>query len=355
MILPAAIAEADLEREFAELEALPSREGSLLHAVRCAALAPSSHNSQPWLFRLGEQHIDLWADRSRALPVVDPFDRELVISCGAALLHVRIALQRLGWRVQLDALPDPHTPDHLARVVVEGREEPGAETRILYDAIPRRHTNRNPFEPRGVHPALVAELVRCANSEGSWLAPLEAQSKFEAAQLIAEADRRQFRDPHFRRELAAWMSSEHAQRRDGLPGSALGLGPIEAALAPLILRTFRWKDEERAAGDRELALGSPLLVVLGTWHEEPAEWLAAGQALEHLLLAAHAAGLEASFLNQPVEVSNFRHRLRELAGYAGFAQLVLRMGYGPPACATPRRRLEELLLPASHELESRLP
>jgi hypothetical protein len=286
---------------------------------------------------------------------VDPFDRELVIACGAALFHLRIALQRLGWRVQVDVLPDPHAPDHLARVALEAREPASSETQILYDSIPRRHTNRNPFEERRVQPSLVAEFVRCANREGAWLAPLEGPSKLEAALLIAEADRQQFRDPHFRRELAAWMSSAHGQRRDGLPGSVLGLGPIESALAPLFLRTFRWKDEERAARDRELALGSPLLLALGTWHEEPAEWLAAGQALQHVLLAATAARLEASFLNQPVEVSNFRHRLRGLAGYAGFVQLVLRLGYGPPARSTPRRRLDELLLPAEETLALRLP
>jgi len=322
-----AIARESLEREFAELEDGQDIQGSLLHAVRCASLAPSSNNRQPWLFGLGGAHVDLWADRSRALPVVDPFDRELVIACGAALFHLRIALQRLGWRVQVDLLPDPHSPDHLARVELEARESPSAETRILYESIPRRHTNWNPFEERRVHPALVGELVRCANSEGVWLAPLEGQAKLEAAQLIAEADRRQLRDPHFRRELAAWMSNGRSQRRDGLPGSILDSGPLP----------------------------SPLLLTLGTWHEEPAEWLAAGQALEHVLLAATAANLQASFLNQPVEVSEFRHRLRGLAGWPGFAQLVLRLGYGPPAPASPRRGLDELLLPADETLAPRLP
>ncbi len=339
--------EDELREEFLELQTRPSIARELEHAVRCATLAPSSHNSQPWLFQLGEKHVDLWADRSRALPVVDPFDRELVISCGAALFHLRIALQRLGWRVQVDLLPDSHAPDHLARVTLEERESPSTETRLLYDCIPRRHTNRGPFEPRAVHPSLVLELMQCATREGVWLESLDAQAKLVAAHLISEADRRQFRDPHFRRELAAWMSTGLHGRQDGMPGSALGLGPVESTLAPMILRTFRWKDEERASHDEELALGSPLLLVLGTWHEEPAEWLAAGQALEHVLLASCAAGLDASFLNQAVEVSNFRHRLRELAGRSGFAQLVLRLGYGTPAPPTPRRRLQDVLLTSS--------
>jgi hypothetical protein len=207
--------------------------------------------------------------------------------------------------------------------VLEGRAEPSAETRILYGSIARRRTNRNSFGPRPLHPALVAELGRCASEEGAWFAPLEAQSKLEAAQLIAEADRRQLRDPHFRRELAAWTSADQG--------------------------------EPRPAHDRELALGSPLLLALGTWHEEPAEWLAVGQALEHVLLAATAADVSASFLNQPVEVSSFRHRLRVLAGFPGFVQIVLRLGYGPATAPTPRRRLEELLLPVEEAFAPRLP
>src|SRR5687767_3698769 len=69
----------------------------LRDAVRSAVRAPSSHNTQPWLFRLrGDDVLELYADRSRALPVVDPRDRELTISCGAALFHVRAALRAAG-------------------------------------------------------------------------------------------------------------------------------------------------------------------------------------------------------------------------------------------------------------------
>jgi hypothetical protein len=50
--------------------------------VSAAVRAPSSHNTQPSWFRCAGETIELYADRSRALPVNDPFDRELTISCG---------------------------------------------------------------------------------------------------------------------------------------------------------------------------------------------------------------------------------------------------------------------------------
>ncbi|MEO1398336.1 MAG: nitroreductase family protein, partial [Pseudomonadota bacterium] len=59
--------------------------------LRYAILAPSGHNTQPWRFRLLEDHLVVLADRTRALPVVDPYDRELTISCGAAIGHFEVA------------------------------------------------------------------------------------------------------------------------------------------------------------------------------------------------------------------------------------------------------------------------
>ncbi len=73
----------------------PTRD-QLRAAVAWAVLAPSSHNSQPWLFDVRPDHVDVLADRSRALPVVDPDDRELTISVGAAVYMLGIALQRFG-------------------------------------------------------------------------------------------------------------------------------------------------------------------------------------------------------------------------------------------------------------------
>jgi nitroreductase len=70
--------------------------------LRYAILAPSGHNTQPWLFMITGDGIELYADRSRALPVVDPDDRELIISCGAALATLQIAMRHFGHPAALD-------------------------------------------------------------------------------------------------------------------------------------------------------------------------------------------------------------------------------------------------------------
>ncbi|HEU5260844.1 MAG TPA: nitroreductase family protein [Gemmatimonadales bacterium] len=328
-----------------ELFAARSRTPAQLFAVlEYAVLAPSSHNTQPWRFRVTTDALELFADRARALPAVDPCDRELVMSCGAALFHARIALRRFGFRDDVELFPDPAHQDFLARVRPAEPYEPSDEERALFDAIPRRHTYRFAFESRPIPLQLVAELQEAASQEGAWLRILEGERvRGTVASLIMQGDRIQMADPEIRRELAAWTRPNSSRVTDGIPGNALGFGDLKAAAGPLVLRTFDL-GRGQAARDRDLALASPVLAVLGSFAESPYDWVSTGQALARVLLRARIDGVCASFLNQPIEVPTLRTQLEALTGARRFPQLLLRLGYGKDTAATPRRPLEDVLI-----------
>lgn len=317
----------------------------MVAALRYATLAPSSHNTQPWLFALRDGSVELYADRARGLAMVDPDDRELIMSCGAALFQLRLALAFFGSATSVELVPDPEETDLLARVTITGSHTVSDTERDLFHQIPRRRTNRGPFRQEPVPERLLASLTDAVEHEGAWLVLVsDLEEKAWLADLIASADRRQLADRRFRRELAAWVRPNLSRRRDGIPGAALGLGSLASLGAPLVLRTFD-VGGGRAAKDRELALGSPVLAVLGTRDDATVDLLRGGQALARLLLLARAAGVEASFLNQAVEVDDLRPALERVVKAPGRAQLVLRMGYGAPTPPTPRRELHEVILP----------
>lgn len=312
-------------------------KAAALEFVRAAASAPSAHNTQPWCFEVEAGRIDLWADRTRALPVNDPCDRELTISCGAALFNLRVAIARAGSLPEVVCFPDPREPDLLARVtwVPSAIESPDAE---LYDAVATRRTYRRKFTSDEVRHGVVRALALAAEREGAWLRVVETVSKRHAVSaLVAKGDELQWIDPSWRRELALWM---HPRRR----GDGLSLPDVAVPVAQLVVRTF---DIGHGVGvhDRDLADAAPVLVVLGTLGDEASDWLAAGQALERLLLTGVRHGLQASYLNSPVQVDSLRAKLSHLVDHKGFPQLVLRLGVPsaevPP---TPRRPLEDLLL-----------
>lgn len=147
----------------------------------------------------------------------------------------------------------------------------------------------------------------------------------------------------FRRELAASLVGLTA-RRDRMPAFARELGGLRVppAAVPLVVRTFD-VGKGRAARDRELVEHSGLLAVVATGADDVPGLLAAGQALQRVLLRARAHDVWVSFLNQPIEVDQLRRELADLL-HCDEPQLLLRLGYGPGVQPTPRRRLDEFFV-----------
>jgi len=304
--------------------------------VAQAVLAPSSHNTQPWAWQLREGAVKLFADRTRALPVNDPDDRELTISCGCALMNLRVAAAAAGLACEVTLRPDVHDADCLAGVALQ-HAPPHAADAALFAAVAQRRTYRKRFAARAVPLDVVGILATAAQREGAWLQVLAREAaRKAAAALVAEGDALQWADPRWRRELAAWM---HPRRR----GDGLALPALALPLAHAVVRTF---DMGHGVGakDQQLADESPLLVVIGTAGDRERDWLAAGQALQHVLLVACMQRLQASYLNQPVQVAALRPRLQQLLEHPGHAQLLLRIGYPTEALPpTPRRAVAEVI------------
>ncbi len=303
-----------------------------------ATLAPSSHNTQPWLFRVAGTTLELLADRSRALPVVDPHDRELTISCGAALGILRLAAEALGERIEVTVSPSQEV---LARVAHRGLGVPG-DAAIL-DAIRARRTTRTAFAAEPVPVALMLEADAEAAAAGATLRWMVSDAdRHGLAELVAEGDRAQLADAAFRAELADWMHSRRAASRDGLSAGAFGMPDMMSAVSAMVIRRFDM-GEGQAARDRALAEGSPALAAVTTPADTPSDWLAAGDALARVLVRLGRAGFTASYLNQPVEVPALRARLAEALGTHEAPQLLLRVGRGPALPPSVRRPVGQVL------------
>lgn len=306
--------------------------------VAAAMLAPSSHNTQPWRFRGIPDGVELYADRSRALPINDPNDRELTISCGAALCNLRLAAAQARWSTLVELLPDPSNRDLLARLTLTGRSEPSADDAMLYSALPRRHTWRESFLDRRVDEGEARRLAAAAAHRGTELRWVTSPSRKRLAALVEQADRQQFSDRRWRRELAFWMRSP--RQGDGLP--------VAGAL-PLTRWAVSLLDVGHRIGRRDAVLlqQAPLVAVLSTRSDEPRDWLVAGQALQRVLLTAAAAEILIGFANQPCQVGwLLRQQVAAALGWSGYPQLLLRAGYPSSSpVPTPRRPISDVLLP----------
>ncbi|WP_406632657.1 Acg family FMN-binding oxidoreductase [Amycolatopsis sp. WGS_07] len=299
--------------------------------LRSATLAPSTHNTQPWLFSVGPAGIELYADPDRTLPVADPDRRELLLSCGAALFNLRTAIHATGVHPATMLLPRRSDPDLLA--LVRPRTAAPIDRRLaaLARAIPRRHTNRTPFTATPVPVEAIGALRHAAEVEHAWMPHLDESQLAGLKELVRESHGVQMNDPAFLAEWQRW-TGRGRDDRDGVPYAA---GGEPAADDAWVLRDFG--DGSRAPGAK------PTVVVIGTFADQPIDRLRAGQAMQRVLLTATARGIDASFISQPVEVPAIRARLRDLLGGGLWPQIVLRLGYGTPVAWTPRRALEDVL------------
>jgi hypothetical protein len=313
---------------------------TLRRVVELATRAPSVHNTQPWRWRGGPQSLELYADRSRQLPVGDPDGRNLVISCGVALHHAQVAADALGWSARVTRLPDPDRLDLLARLAL-APATPSRHAGQLIEAMDKRCTDRRRFTSWPVPDERLTHLAAQASSQGARGLPLtDVSERFRAELLINRAIDLQHADRPVMLEQQAWV--DHGTV-DGVPS-----GVLPAPFNVSVRRHSRFTTGlVEDLGDPEIE-GSDGLVVLCAENDDPAAWLTAGEGLGSMWLAANIDGLSVVPISQVVEVAETRAAFRlEVLGGLAHPLVVIRVGWQPISRSqlprTPRRPVSEVL------------
>jgi hypothetical protein len=303
--------------------------------IRAAGLAPSVRNTQPWYFTSSQGVIRLYADPGRRLLEADPAGREMVISCGAALANLSLAMRQLGFAADVRLLPDITRSGLLAEVRWGWYAPPTPYEDLLYRSIPRRHTRRGPFAA-GVPPLLTGELIRLARTERVHLHIIyDLRGQGALAGLVRRAEDAQRARPGMVAERLRWARQPGDSRPDG----------VQARTRPM-----RYDGPEFAVRDVPGGGGAPaapecpddphavgLVALLSTREDRRPGWLLAGQALQRLLLYATARGVDAAFHTQPLELTITRELIREEFTEGLYPQMLLRLGCGGQVTASPRR------------------
>ena len=316
-------------------------------AVGLAVHAPSVQNTQPWQFGHGERDIGVYADASRRLRVADPAGREMMISCGAALFTLRVALRYLGWLPTYQVFPDPAQPGLIARVSWnEERVAPAGYEREMFSAVTARHTHRGGFGPDPLPSGTLALLRTEAAREGTMLRLVAGGEQREALAAAVQAGEHALQlDGARAAEQAQWVVAPGSARRDGVLPTAYPAHPAHTE------PDFPGRDFARGRG-WGLAAPAPaeerfpgVVCLLTTSANEPADWVAAGQALQRVLLCATTFGVAAALHSQPLEVPQLRDFIRTQLAARAHPQMIIRLGTtSQTTTRSIRRPVQDVLL-----------
>jgi len=314
----------------------------LTDAVTLACRAPSLHNSQPWRWTSDGTVLHLHADRTRLMWSADSAGREMLLSCGAALDHLVVAMAAAGWNCAVERFPDPHDPDHVAIVRFTPADAVTEAQRRRADAILRRRTDRLPFDEPS-HWAQIEPRLRLSVIPYHVMTDVlldRDRARLAEASRLTETLREY--DPSYQAELD-WWTAPFASN-DGVPPTAL-VSESEARRTD-VARSFPLA----AHGDRRpgVTADHAKICVLST-HDQDArlDVLRCGEALSAVLLEATLAGLATCTLTHMTEFMASRDIIRRLTGQVGSPQLLIRIGVTPsegdPPPMTPRRALGTVL------------
>ena len=292
--------------------------------------------------------------RSRHLPATDPQARDLLLSCGAALHHLRVALAATGWATTVHRLPNPTEPDHLA--AVEYTPHPASTEAIaMAGAITQRRTDRRRFSSWPVPEGLLDWLTHAAAEQGAILLPTtDPADRFQLASAIAEAAVRQNANPEYAAELREWTGSGFGAV-DGVPTANMPEDRSPGTCQTMSVPVRHGDTTMRAFPPGELASfpdygeeDAGELLLLGTSADDPVSRLRAGEAMSAVLLRATDCGLATCPLSQPLEIGHTRMLLEDrLFSSSACPQIVLRVGWAPPehnvVPATHRRDVSDVL------------
>ncbi len=311
--------------------------------VRRATLAPSGHNAQPWKFAIKENIIRIYPDITRRLPVVDPDDREMYISLGAALENLVIAAKAAGYESEVANFPEEE-PECLK--IILGKQGKDVSD-PFFDALTQRQCTRSEYESRSIPSSALKSLEDVEAEEGISLSLYTGREKIEKlVEYVAEGDMKQYADKAYVKELVDWIrfnENEAVSSGDGLFSKCSGNPTVPRWVGKLFMNLSGPK--AMADRDAKITCSSGGMVIFASEQDDKIAWVNTGRVYERFALITTSLNIKNAFMNQPVEVPELRTQLQSAMNLGNAKpQLLARFGYAPAMPRSLRCPLNQVLL-----------
>ena len=315
--------------------------------IRYATLAPSSHNTQCWKFRISDDAISILPDLQRRCGVVDPDDHHLFVSLGCATENLVLAAEAQG----LHAVAEfETTPKDLIRVTLQQSQLNSNSTARspLFTAIAERQTTRSEYDGKSLTNTELSLLESAGSDDGVGVQLLTDRKAIEQVlDYIIQGNTIQLNDPSFVNELKHWIrfsNAEALKKGDGLWSRSTGNPSIPRWLGAPLLNLFLSARSENDKYTRQIRSSSGIAVFSSDANDK-SHWIQAGRCFQRFALQATALGVRTAPVNQPIEVAGLRSQFASALGLSDRRpDLIVRFGHGPLMPRSHRRSIDDVII-----------
>ena len=305
------------------------------------AIAPSSHNTQPWAVSVKGNTIHLYADFSRSLHFSDPENRELYISLGAALQNTLYAIKGLGFGYKFKYFPK--SDNELVAAISVNLAGDGKLDEETLVAMRNRHSNRNAYEKKEIPKSVAAswkELIKDLGVELNAVSGKKEKSKI--AELVSAGTLEAMANKGFKDELSKWVRHNLTRSHDGMPGYGMSMPTILSFFSPLAIKNFNIGPQQAKLEKSLINFSSAVVIISGK--NDVLNWVKAGQAYERVILDATKRNIKSSTTAAAVEIGDNYKKLMQILNSRKRPLVMFKLGYCDKVPKpTPKRTVQELL------------
>ncbi|NOZ73841.1 MAG: hypothetical protein GXO90_00445 [FCB group bacterium] len=313
-----------------------------------ASLAPSGHNTQPWLVELNSKdEFIIKINAESWLPAVDPEHRETYLSMGAFLENLILSARSLGMDLAYEVISESTSDLH----VISGSFSKSSGKEKNLQVMAKRRTIRSGFLKQELSEADIQSCI--SNTAEANYYPINSAQSGIIDDVTYSANETQVNRKATQIELAKWIrwSNEEArEKKDGLTPAGMDI----TGLPGFIVRTFY--NEKQVTSDsfkrQTLKKVKEQLAQHGGWivitspNSDPGELIETGRILEQILLRASARNIAIHPMSQALEEFPFKNEIAHNLGISQIPQFLLRVGYlgsEYPAPVSLRRPVDSFL------------
>lgn len=323
---------------------IQSPEEKIKFLMQFAILAPSTHNSQPWLFKVNGNTCEIYLDRSKQLPEADKTGRDMYISLGCCIENLLIAARSYGTNPSLKLILKNDFIGVVKFKNLNKRLE--IKQRKLLEAIKTRVNLRGPYIKKTIPFELINKLQAYSiNYPLVNFHPIsDKQKRNKIIDLTAKGLRMAYQNRNFRNEMSLWFNPSDSSRKEGIPGYSINLSLAISKIFPIIIKYFDIGKIVSLLNKKSMKTSS-LISVFTTKNNTKKEWIEVGMLAERLMLELRATDIFSAVYVASIEMGRFSEELQQILETKDKAQFLFCSGYADkPKQYVPRFTVEEKLI-----------